>query len=254
MLDVKEMQDYAFESPQEVRDTIEHAENLHRLIPEDEVLDLKRVYLHNRLYCKCKRLIDIVLAVFGLVLLLIPFALISAIVYADDPGPVIFSQYRIGRYGKRFKLYKFRTMKRDTPKYLSTREVEDPNQYITRVGHVLRKFSLDELPQLFNVIKGDMSLVGPRPLIADEYEIHAMRMRFGVYSIRPGVTGLAQIHGRDLVSPADKVRWDVKYLQTFGLIPDLKILLQTIPKIFGGDGVVEGYAPECEPNKKEQEK
>ena len=83
--------------------------------------------------------------------------------------------------------------------------------------------------------------MGPRPLISDEYEIHAMRMRFGVYSIRPGVTGLAQIHGRDLVSPADKVRWDVKYLQCFGLWEDLKILLATVPKIFGGEGVVEGY-------------
>jgi len=241
MLEVNEMQDYAFDIPQEVRHTIEHAEDLHRLIPEEELLDLKRVYLRKGPYSKCKRLLDIVLAVIGLLVLMVPFAVIAGFVYLDDPGPVFFSQYRIGRYGKRFKLYKFRTMKLDTPKYLSTMEVENPNRYITYIGHILRKFSLDELPQLINVIRGDMSLVGPRPLIADEYEIHAMRMRFGVYSVRPGVTGLAQIHGRDLVSPADKVRWDVKYLQTFGLIPDLKILLQTIPKIFGGEGVVEGY-------------
>jgi hypothetical protein len=93
-----------------------------------------------------------------------------------------------------------------------------------------------------------MSLVGPRPLIADEYEIHAMRMRFGVYSVRPGVNGLAQIHGRDLVSPSDKVRWDVRYLQDFGFWLDVKILLATVPKIFGGEGVAEGY------KQKEQEK
>ena len=184
---------------------------------------------------------DLLLSTVGLLVLTVPFAVIAAIIYADDPGPVIFSQYRIGRRGRRFKLYKFRTMKLDTPKYLSTMEVEDPNKYITRVGHGLRKFSLDELPQLVNVLKGDMSLVGPRPLIADEYEIHAMRTRFGVYSVRPGVTGLAQIHGRDLVSPADKVRWDVKYLQEFGMWTDLKILIATVPKIFGGEGVVEGY-------------
>lgn len=238
---ILENQEYAFEASQEVRDKIEQADNLHRLITEETVQDLKRVYIHKRAYCKCKRLMDLLLSAVGLLVLAVPFGAIAAIVYADDPGPVFFSQYRIGRRGKRFKLYKFRTMKLDTPKYLSTMEVKDPNKYITRVGYVLRKFSLDELPQLVNVLKGDMSLVGPRPLIADEYEIHAMRTRFGVYSVRPGVTGLAQIHGRDLVSPADKVRWDVKYLQEFGLWADLKILIATVPKIFGGEGVVEGY-------------
>lgn len=241
MLELTETKDYNFEISQEVREKMENAEDLHRLIAEETVQDLKRVYIHKRVYCKLKRLTDLCLSALGLAVLLVPFALIAAVVYVDDPGSVFFSQYRIGRQGKRFKLYKFRTMKQDTPKYLSTQEVDDPDAYITRAGHILRKFSLDELPQLVNVLKGDMSLVGPRPLIADEYEIHVMRMRFGVYSVRPGVTGLAQIHGRDLVSPADKVRWDVKYLQSFGFWTDLKILLATVPKIFGGEGVVEGY-------------
>lgn len=236
-----EKNEYEFEVPEEVKEKIQNSEDLHRLISEETVQDLKRVYIHKRIYCKIKRLMDLVLSLLGLTVLMIPCIFIAAIVYVDDPGPIIFSQYRIGRQGKRFKLYKFRTMKLGTPKYLSTAEVEDPKKYITRAGHVLRKFSLDELPQLINVVKGDMSLVGPRPLIADEYEIHAMRMRFGVYSVRPGVTGLAQIHGRDLVSPADKVRWDVRYLQDFSLWMDLKILICTIPKIFGGEGVVEGY-------------
>lgn len=119
-------------------------------------------------------------------------------------------------------------------------ELENPDRYITRVGKFLRRFSLDEIPRLFNVLKGDMSLVGPRPLISDEYEIHAMRMRFGVYNIRPGVTGLAQINGRDLVQPEEKVRWDVKYLHEFGPRLDLKILLATLPKVFDGHDVVEG--------------
>lgn len=241
MTEMLEKQEYSFETSQEVREKMEKAGNLHRLIAEETVQDLKRVYIHKRVYCKCKRLMDLLLSAVGLLVLLIPFTVIAAIIYADDPGPVIFSQYRIGRQGRRFKLYKFRTMKLDTPKYLSTMEVDDPDKYITRVGHGLRKYSLDELPQLVNVLKGDMSLVGPRPLIADEYEIHAMRTRFGVYSVRPGVTGLAQIHGRDLVSPADKVRWDVKYLQDFGLWEDLKILVATVPKVFGMEGVVEGY-------------
>lgn len=241
MPELLERNEYAFEVSQEVKEKIQNAENLNRLISEDTVQDLKRVYIYKRFYCKFKRLMDILLSAMGLLVLMIPFAIIAAVVYLDDPGAVIFSQYRIGRKGKRFKLYKFRTMKMDTPKYLSTMEMDDPEKYITRVGNVLRKLSLDELPQLVNVLKGDMSLVGPRPLIADEYEIHAMRMRFGVYSIRPGVTGLAQIHGRDLVSPADKVRWDVKYLQSFGLWQDIKILLATIPKVLGRVGVVEGY-------------
>lgn len=241
MTDLMESKDYSFDISREVREKIETAEDLHRLISEETVRDLKRVYIHKRFYCKGKRLMDLFLSVMGLLVLIIPFVVIAVMVYFDDPGPVIFSQYRIGRQGRRFLLYKFRTMKQDTPKYLSTQEVLIPDAYITRVGRFLRRYSLDELPQLVNVLKGNMSLVGPRPLIADEYEIHAMRMRFGVYSIRPGVTGLAQIHGRDLVSPADKVRWDVRYLQSFGFWTDLKILVATVPKIFGGEGVVEGY-------------
>ena len=241
MQDVLEQLECGIEVSSEVKDTLQDEGNKKRLISEDTVRDLKYVYIHKRFYCKIKRLLDLILAVIGLAVLLIPFAIIAIIVYCDDPGAVIFSQYRIGRRGKRFKLYKFRTMKMDTPKYLSTMDMKNPDKYITRVGHVLRKTSLDELPQLINVLKGDMSLVGPRPLIADEYEIHAMRMRFGVYSVRPGVTGLAQIHGRDLVSPADKVRWDVKYLQGFGFWQDLKILLSTVPRVLERDGIVEGY-------------
>lgn len=231
----------AFEASEEVKNKIEQAQSLHELIPEEQVQDLNRVDITGKVYCKVKRILDVLLSAAGLGLLLIPLAVVAAIVYIDDPGKVIFSQYRVGRYGKRFKLYKFRTMKMDTPKYLSTMEMEDPEQYITRVGHMLRKLSLDELPQLVNVLKGDMSLVGPRPLISDEYEIHAMRMRFGVYNIRPGVTGLAQINGRDLVQPTQKVRYDVKYLEDLGFWLDLKILLATVPKVFGAEGIMEGY-------------
>ena len=210
-------------------------------VDKNIVRDLKFVGITNRWYLAFKRMMDIILALAALFIIALPMLIVSLIVYIDDPGNVIFSQYRVGMGGHRFKLYKLRTMRRDTPKYMSTSEVDNPNRYITRVGHMLRRLSIDELPQLINVLKGDMSIVGPRPLISDEYEIHDLRMRFGVYKIRPGLTGLAQIHGRDTVTPADKVRWDVRYLEEFGLWTDVKIVLSTIPKIIGGHGVAEGF-------------
>lgn len=231
---------YAFETVEEVREKIQHAEDLHQMIPEEHVRDLERIDVSGRLYSKVKRILDFICAAVGIAILLIPMAVLSLVIYLDDPGEVIFSQYRVGRNGKRFKLYKFRSMKKSTPKYLATIELDNPQRYFTRVGRFLRKLSLDELPQLLNVLKGDMSLVGPRPLISDEYEMHAMRMHFGVYTTRPGITGLAQINGRDRVSPEEKLRWDVQYLQEFGFRSDMKILLTTIPKVLKRDGFEEG--------------
>lgn len=251
MLELLDQTECLFDFPQEVKEKIANSQDKQRLISEETIGDLKRVYVSKRVYCKIKRLMDIVLSATGLVILSLPLIIVAVAIYMDDPGSVLFSQYRIGRNGKRFKLYKFRTMRMDTPKYLSTMEMTEPDKYITRVGHFLRRMSLDEFPQLINVLKGDMSLVGPRPLIADEYEIHAMRMRFGVYSIRPGITGLAQIHGRDLVTPADKVRWDVKYLQEFGLWEDVKILIATIPKVLGRSDIVEGQTTAAKAEEKE---
>lgn len=233
--------EYQFETSQEVLEKIQNAENLHSLIPEKKVKDLKYVDVSGRKYQHVKRAMDVVLSAVGLMVLLIPMFLVMLAVFIDDPGKPFFRQYRVGLGGKRFQLLKFRTMKKETPKYLSTMEVDDPNKYITRIGRFLRRTSLDEIPQLINVLKGDMSLVGPRPLISDEYEIHEMRSRFGVYNARPGITGLAQINGRDTVSPVEKVHWDVKYLENFGLWMDLKILFATVPKVFGKEGVVEGY-------------
>lgn len=211
------------------------------MITEEQMQDLQYVDASGKVYCAVKRVLDFVLAGLGLLVLLLPLVIVALVVYIDDRGKVIFSQKRVGRNGKQFRLYKFRTMRMDTPKYMATSDVDDPDKYITRVGRVLRKLSLDEIPQLFNVLKGDMSLVGPRPLIPNEEEIHTMRERFGVYTVRPGVTGLAQINGRDLVTPAEKVRWDVRYVEHFGIGIDVKILFATVPKIFGGEGVVEGY-------------
>lgn len=238
---------YGFEMVQEVEDKMRQAEDLHQIIPEDMVQNLQRTDVSTRFYCKIKRALDFLVAALGLLVLLVPMLIISLVIYLDDPGKVIFTQYRVGRNGKRFKLYKFRSMKESTPKYLATVELQDPQQHVTRAGRVMRKMSLDELPQLLNVLKGDMSLIGPRPLISDEYEMHAMRMRFGVYTVRPGITGLAQINGRDLVDPVEKIHLDVQYLQEFGFRTDGKILLATIPKVLRKEGVQEN-------NQKQEEK
>lgn len=226
--------------PPEVQEKIAYTNGVN-LVDENDVSDLEFVSVTKRHYLIGKRIMDIMLALVALFIIAIPMLIIFLIVYIDDSGNVIFTQYRVGMGGRRFKLYKLRTMRRDTSKYMSTSEVDDPNRYITRMGRILRRLSIDELPQLFNVVKGDMSIVGPRPLISDEHEIHDLRMKFGVYRIRPGLTGLAQIHGRDMVTPADKVRWDVRYLERFGFWTDVKIVLSTIPKLIGGNGFAEGF-------------
>lgn len=202
---------------------------------------LESVDVINRRYWVFKRIMDIILALAALFMIAVPMLIVFLMVYLDDPGNVLFTQYRVGRGGRCFKLYKLRTMRLDTPQYMSTSEVDDPDRYITRIGRILRRLSIDELPQLINVLKGDMSIVGPRPLISAEHEIHDLRMKYGVYKIRPGLTGLAQIHGRDMVAPADKVRWDVRYLEEFGFWTDVKIVLSTIPKVIGGNGFAEGF-------------
>lgn len=232
--------EYTFEFTQEVFEKMQNAENLHLLIPQEKVQDLEYVDVSGKFYCKVKRLLDIAISLVGLIVLLIPMGIIALAIYFDDPGSVIFSQYRVGLHGKRFKLYKFRTMKCQTPKYLATAEMEHPSQYTTKLGRLLRKASLDEIPQLLNVLKGDMSLIGPRPLISDEYEMHMMRTQFGVYNIRPGITGLAQVNGRDLMDANEKIHWDMKYVREFGLKTDWNILMTTIPRVLKKDGIIEG--------------
>lgn len=234
--------------PPEVQKKIACANGVN-LVDEANVSNLEYVSIDNRYYIIFKRMLDVLIALVALLIIAIPMLIVFLIVYIDDPGNVLFAQYRVGMGGRRFKLYKLRTMRQDTPKYMSTSEVDDPSRYITRVGHIFRRLSIDELPQLFNVIKGDMSIVGPRPLISDEYEIHVLRMKLGVYKIRPGLTGLAQIHGRDMTTPAEKVRWDVQYLERFGFRTDVKIVLSTIPKLIGGDGFAEGFRHSTDENR-----
>ena len=179
-----------------------------------------------------KRLLDIVLAFIAL-LIIWPVMLVLAIwVKCDSKGPVIFRQSRVGMHGKLFRIYKFRTMRTDAPSEKATKDLENPYSYITKSGDFLRKTSLDELPQLINVIKGDMSLVGPRPLIENEGgDIHKLRMDAGVYTVRPGLTGYAQVYGKYNTTPYDKLQMDLMYISRQSILEDLNIILATQKKM-----------------------
>ena len=191
----------------------------------------------KRFYNLIKRILDIVLSACLIIFLSFPMLLIYAAVRLSSRGEAIFRQKRVGKDGRIFTCYKFRTMYRYSPNNVPTSSFLGAERYITPVGRVLRKTSLDELPQLFNVFKGDMSLVGPRPLIENEGEIHLLRKRCGVYRIRPGITGLAQINGRDGVGDIEKARYDAKYARTMGLVQDTKIIFGTLGIALQGKGV-----------------
>lgn len=184
-----------------------------------------------------KRIFDIIAAYLMLIIAYIPMGMIAIAIKLTSKGTVIFKQTRVGIDGRLFICYKFRTMRSDAPSELSTAEFSDAKSYITPVGRFLRRSSLDELPQLFNVLCGDMSLVGPRPLIPREKDVHKKRAALGVYSVRPGITGLAQVSGRDMLCDDDKISYDAKYVQNLCLWEDTKIILRTLGKIFSSDDI-----------------
>ena len=184
--------------------------------------------LKNERYLSVKRILDIIFSAILIAFLILPMALIGAIICINSSGGAIFRQRRVGKNGKSFVCYKFRTMYKDAPENMPQSKFYDKDRYITPVGRFLRLTSLDELPQLFNVLKGDMSLVGPRPLIPSEGEIHELRRRCGVYSIRPGITGLAQINGRDKIDDLEKTRLDVRYRRNMSLLEDVRIAYRTL--------------------------
>ena len=188
---------------------------------------------------KWKRLFDIVVSFFSLIILSPLFLFIIAVNYFTPNCKVFFSHERRGRSGKPFKIYKFQTMKNDTPN-CATGELENPEQYITKFGAFLRKTSMDELPQLWNILKGDMSFVGPRPLISSEITAHRLRLEYGVYRFRPGLTGWAQINGRDDISLMKKMKLDKEYCDKWSLKLDLIILLRSIGVVVKREGYQEG--------------
>lgn len=186
-----------------------------------------------------KRVLDFTAALFACILLSPLFLVIALIILVTDGAPVIHKHKRIGKDMKKFTIYKFRTMKNGT-RLTATVNLTESDEQITPIGRILRKTSIDELPQLFNILKGDMSFVGPRPLIIHEGDIHRMRKEAGVYAVRPGLTGWAQINGRDRVTDEEKVRLDKEYVEKQSIMFDLKIMLMTVLNVFKSEGVVEG--------------
>ncbi len=187
-----------------------------------------------------KRLIDIVLSGIGLILLAIPMGIVALVIYFDDPGPVIFKQKRVGKHKKLFFLYKFRSMKLNTPPDMPTHLLENPEQYISKVGKFIRKTSIDELPQLWNIFKGDMSLIGPRPVLWNQEDLIAERDKYGANDIKPGLTGWAQINGRDELEDNVKARYDSEYVARVSFLFDCKIFWRTVIYVLRKDGIVEG--------------
>ena len=194
-----------------------------------------------RLYKRyMKRMISVLLSVLGLIFLGWLLILLSIAVKLDSPGPVFFRQKRVGKDKKYFYILKFRTMRIDTPKDVPTHLLENPEQYITRMGKFLRKTSLDELPQLFNILKGDMAVIGPRPALWNQYDLIAERDRYGANDVRPGLSGWAQINGRDTLEIPDKARYDGEYVRRMSFGFDLRCFLATFGVVLSNSGVIEG--------------
>ena len=187
-----------------------------------------------------KRALDFVIALIALVAALIPGALIALWIVRDSPGPVFFQQKRVGRDKSHFMILKFRTMRVDAPKDVPTHLLNDPFVFITRSGRFLRKTSLDELPQLFNILKGEMSFVGPRPALWNQFDLIEQRDAAHANTVRPGLTGWAQVNGRDELPIEVKAKLDGEYVEKLSLLLDIRCILRTLRDAFRGQGVVEG--------------
>ena len=187
-----------------------------------------------------KRGLDFCLSLLGIIVLSPLLILLVVAIKLDSKGPVIFVQKRIGKNKELFFIYKFRTMRIDTPKEMPTHLLENPDMFITPVGKLLRKTSLDELPQLFNILKGDMAVIGPRPALWNQYDLIEERDKYGANNIRPGLTGWAQINGRDELDIDVKASLDGYYVAHECFLMDVKCFIGTIISVFKSDGVVEG--------------
>ena len=196
------------------------------------------------MYSILKRLGDISISLIAITLFCPVFILIAIAIKLDSEGPVIFKQKRFGIHKKTFYVFKFRTMKVESPKYVATRDLQNPEQWITRVGAFLRKTSLDELPQLCNILVGDMSIVGPRPVVVSERDVIEAREKYGANDVLPGLTGWAQINGRDNLSTDMKAELDGYYVTHKSLIMDIRCIVRTIPYVLKRKGVVEGSQKE----------
>ncbi len=189
-----------------------------------------------------KRFFDFTVSLLLIIVLSPIFLIISLIVLIDAGSPVVFKQYRVGKGNKLFYIYKFRTMKNNT-RNIATAKLKEADRQITKSGRFLRKTSLDELPQLVNVLLGHMSFVGPRPLIPEEKEIRNLRKKYNVYSVRPGITGWAQVNGRDMLSNKEKALFDKEYIDKQSLWLDIKIMFKTVAVVLKRENISEGGEP-----------
>ena len=192
------------------------------------------------MYLVIKRIIDIILSFLGMIMLLPVFLILILAIKIDSRGAVFFKQKRIGINKSHFNMLKFRTMKIDTPKDTPTHLLANPEQYITRVGKFLRKTSLDEIPQIFNILSGKMSIIGPRPALWNQYDLIEERDKYNANDIRPGLTGWAQVNGRDELPISVKAKFDGEYLEKMSFLFDCKCFFMTVFKVLKSDGVVEG--------------
>ena len=198
-----------------------------------------------------KRLLDLLLSGIGIVVLSPVLLVLVVAIKLDSPGPVLFRQKRVGIHKTHFHILKFRTMRIDTPKDTPTHLLDNPQQWITRVGGFLRKTSLDELPQIFNIFAGQMSVIGPRPALWNQYDLIAERDKYGANDVLPGLTGWAQINGRDELPIDVKARLDGEYVQRLSFAFDVKCFFGTVVSVLKHDGVVEGGTGELEKKKEE---
>lgn len=203
-----------------------------------------------KMYVAVKKIIDRFLAFIGLIVLSPLFLILIIAIKLDSPGPIFFRQKRVGIHKTHFEILKFRTMRTDTPKDMPTHMLKNPDQYITKVGRFLRKTSLDELPQIINILKGDMAIVGPRPALWNQYDLIEERDKYGANDILPGLTGWAQINGRDELEIPVKAKLDGDYVAKMSFGMDLRCILGTVVSVARQDGVVEGGTGELH---KEQE-
>lgn len=187
-----------------------------------------------------KRVLDIVISGASLVVFALPMGMVAVRIKHEDNGPAIFTQDRIGKNKRPFKLYKFRSMRVDTPHDVPTHLLEDPDKYLLSIGKLIRKYSIDELPQLFNILKGDMSIVGPRPALWNQDDLVTERDKYGANNVKPGLTGWAQINGRDELEIPIKAQYDGEYVKNLSFLFDCKCFLGTFFKVLKHDGVVEG--------------
>lgn len=202
----------------------------------------------QKVYMVIKRGMDFLLALLALILLSWLFLILCVAIKIDSRGPILFKQKRVGIHKSYFQILKFRTMRIDTPKDMPTHMLKDPDQYITRVGKFLRKSSLDELPQILNILAGQMSIVGPRPALWNQYDLIEERDKYGANDVVPGLTGWAQINGRDELEIPVKAKLDGEYVKHFGFGMDVKCFFGTITAVLSHKGVVEGGTGEMKKN------